>query len=194
MFNIPSDIVRQIALNLQPNILSLVSKQFNSIYDEYFYKVYLEQQYCDNKIWVTTTYKALYKKYLLDGYFYGKKELLTSLQMLDSGIKPNVHHIGVKGIKAYEYSFNKRLTVYIVLNFNGDLYSICDGRIILLNTQVIDLCKKYYIKNMELYECSDNGSTQLYQYPDMLTYIKVNHEMVIIGNDNSLVHYSNYII
>ena len=56
---LPNDILSIISLNLAPCYLSLISKNFNNLYDEHWFKCYLEFKYPNLDLRILTTWKNL---------------------------------------------------------------------------------------------------------------------------------------
>jgi hypothetical protein len=104
----------------------------SSIYDENFYKLYLEHEYPTTKLWKQTSYKELCAKSLTEGVICKKNKKILPI----SGIKAQRSHYGF----------------LFVLTFNGDLCAIDKTKnLVLLSNNVVDFDCETYITCDEWY-------------------------------------------
>jgi hypothetical protein len=126
---LPTELLQYIGLQLPVCYLATLNKQFSTLYDEFFYKFYLEDKYPGINLWKQSSYKELCKKSLAQGEIRRIKKDITQC-------------LSIKGIKAcyaadYGYSF--------VLTFNGDLYAVDETKTKFISGNVIDVDSETYI-------------------------------------------------
>lgn len=127
------DIIRQISLYCKQKIFS-INKELNNMYNKIWFEDKLQLYHPGIKLYTPTNYHDLYKKYMNQGKiaYYG------------NFININRKLTTTAGIKAMKCGDN-----YYILTFNGDLYKESNGIIILIDTQVIDIGHRTYIKQYD---------------------------------------------
>jgi hypothetical protein len=135
---LPKDIWYQISLNLPPLHLSILSKAYLNLYDDHWYKCYLEIKYSniDFGQYNNLNYKEITKKAIKQGdvceYHYSYS---------------SPKNLKVQGIKV---SYIPRLNFIVVLDFLGNLYIHDGDDTIKVDSGVVDIDKEYYSKKHEL--------------------------------------------
>ena len=140
----PIEVWYNISLYLKPQSLSL-NKILSSLYNEFYYKKYLQNKYPELELWAPFGYKELYKKSLLQGKIQIRNEFLS-----ETNGRNNNHFCEIEGIKCSRYGFCE-----LVLTFNGDLY----------------YCSSIGINNIKSLKCIDNHVIDIAYYG----YIKENY-------------------
>lgn len=129
--SLPNDIIRLISLLVRPHLFS-INKDLITLYDDIWYQDKLQLLY-PNKLYTATNYQDLYKKYLKMGDIY-----------TIYGNEPPVK-LSTKGIKAVGWHFPSG-NFHHILDFNGNLYLEDNNNIKIIDTEVIDIDTKIYIK------------------------------------------------
>lgn len=169
--NIPFEIWREISLLLPYNFLSL-SKEFILLYDQSWFESKVKIRYSNCKKH-KESWEQLYKKSLKSGKI----------------IKNDKHHLPIEGIKAANLEWD--IDYDLILTFDGDLikYNPSNGEIILLDSNVIDICDYAYIKEHEFYIINQNDSTLFAKSEEPFLAIANNFDNMAAITKSSLYHY-----
>jgi hypothetical protein len=159
---VPKELFIIISHELPINYLLLVNKLLNSLYNDNWYKEYLENKYPTINLTVRTTYKDLCKKSLYEGRIYYSQQYNTFI-----GKK----YLNITGIKALWLDRN-----HIILKFNGDLYRINNNsEQILIDNNVSNMSFIHYVKYNKLYKFKYIGSSIIgslcYEFDENLNYM-----------------------
>jgi hypothetical protein len=139
MINFPEEVWFQISLNFKSYFLLRVSKKFAFLYNEYWYKSYLEFNYpyfqWNRHIALfDTTYEELNKKCSRQG----KIRCIDVVSLIPKDLP-------IKGIKASGVSLGSQF-YHLILDFMGNLYVCSENKIYKLDIDVVDVDKTYYVK------------------------------------------------
>ena len=168
MDTLPNELLFNISLYLPPCYLSTINKLFSTIYDEYYYKKYLQSKYFNTNFNNKLTYKELCQSSLEEGDLHHLN--------IDNNIITNYD---IKGIKFTLPSVHIHNIPNLYLNFNKDLYSFNNitKELTLIDTNVTDIAYASYIKDNNWYRFS-------YGYEKILIHK---------GNENFIkIDYSGY--
>ena len=173
METLPDEALIHILYTLLPINMSTINKKFATLYNDYFYKSYLELKYpCI--IFPNNNYKDLYLKSLQEG----------DILKIDMKDRTNISELKIQGFKVVPYHNH-------VLRFNGDLYSKINNEYQLIDTNVIDIDDNFYIKENQVYNIianEDNSYTikSLLIFPQSLQYITFFHSLILVTTSNSV--------
>jgi len=126
-----TDVLRLISLYLNPFKL-FICKELHDLYNDNWYFDKLTLLNPGINLYTSTNYEDLYQKSLRQGV-----------------IHVNHFYSSIKGIKVSSTTF-----FYLILTFNGDLIEesmFANGPILLMDQNVVDVCKDSYIKSYEWY-------------------------------------------
>lgn len=172
MDNLPTDILKLITLELRPGFMALICKAMD-IYDEAWYRDYLIMKYDRYEIVDRDfSFKELYTRSLLEGSIY-------TYNMNDD----EYTNLPIKGIKATPYNSGN-----YILKFNGDLFSLIDTKLKLLDINVIDIDGFCYIKKSKLCFINDTRSIDL----PLLNTPKINIQNITDNNYQFYINHSNH--
>lgn len=146
---LPKELWKNISLFLFPKYLNLICKQFNELYDDFWYKTKLQLTYPNVNLWTPNTYEYLYKQSCKTG---------TIIEYLADSWTSNKYTenitFDITGVKIAQICDG----VYMILKFNGDLW--ITGKITyLFDIEVVDITHNSYIKQYEWYYVSCDGYT-----------------------------------
>lgn len=115
METLPIEVVKLISYQLPPFTLT-INKEFSAIYNDVWYRDYLNVLYPECDLWLQTTYKDLYERSLQMRSIC----VFTDLKSLSYNKRPMF--ISEFPIKCMHACLTYNTSDKLMLNFNGDLY------------------------------------------------------------------------
>lgn len=112
---LPLDVIKLISYQLPPLTL-VINRKFKTIYDDIWYRDYLNVLYPKCDLWLQTTYRDLYEHSLKMSTIY----VCTDVKILEY-LKDSVQ-ISEFPMKCVKACLTYYSSVKLMLNFNGDLY------------------------------------------------------------------------
>ena len=175
-----------ISLNLKPRYLALVCKNYELIYDEFWYCQYLIQRYDEAEITGTEfSYRELCRRSLLESDIYIHKyhSYIHKYHSVNLDDK-----LPIRGIKAASIGFE-----HYILKFNGELYK-CFGNVTeFIDNNVVDINKECYIKKSELYIYKDeNGKYKSISFSTTSAIQELQYIYTIYNDFYSINYYQFY--
>jgi hypothetical protein len=173
METLPMELLKLIGLQLPLCQLSLVNKNLASIYEEDFYKLYLEYKYPTVKLWKRTSYKDLCARTLRQGVIHNG----TNNKKITKGIKAGSTDYGL----------------IFVLTFNGELYTVNKRKIVgnknktLVSNNVVDFDCETYITPNKWYFFKSNLTVLLIMeslYP--FTHVAAGANKMFVTTDHNI--------
>lgn len=172
-----TDLFYEISLHCEPYLFS-VNKELNLLYNDDWFMSKLQYLFPNRKLFTTTNYKDLYKKYLQEGDIY---YLLWN----------SSPRLKIRGIKAQycdkDYSGHGIEGDYI-LTFNGELYLQNNDNVVLVDIEVIDISSWGYIKKHTAYfSMTDGKITELTFKEELVKIICYGYDVYILSVDGLYV-------
>ena len=140
MDSFPKEVLFAISLYLPPWYLLTINKHFSTIYNEYYYKRYIEWYYPNINFNPKLSYKELCQNSLKEGEIWKRNTTHNSIK-----------NLRIRGMKIFTLSYNK--DKYLILKFNSDLYLYDKNKrtSYLIDTEVTDIITSSYIKDNKWY-------------------------------------------